>query len=76
MARGPAGLQQVLARAEREVLSEVAGPPGHQFQTERHKGHPIQGTPQRDRDHLRRGQSLPTQIIDSTAHTDQSVYSP
>lgn len=55
MARGPAGLQQVLARAEREVLSEVAGPPGHQLQTERHKGHPIQGTPQRDRDHLRRG---------------------
>lgn len=76
MAWGPAGLQQVLARAEWEVLSEVAGPPGHQFQTERHKGHPIKGTPQRDRDHLRRGQFLPTQIIDSTAHTGQSVYNP
>lgn len=73
MARGPAGLQQVLARAEREVLSEVTGPPGHQLQTERHKGHPIQGTPQRDRDHLRRGQSPPTQIFESMANTDHWV---
>lgn len=54
-----AGFQQAMARTKREVLPEVAGPPGHQLQAERPEGDALQDAVQRGGERLRRAPPRP-----------------